>query len=76
MKTTSRIINVIEESDSFNEFELNAIAGGLGPTKGDCLKFNCSYLCCDEYICNLTCKSFECEDFGCGVISCPSLIIN
>lgn len=35
MKTTSRIINVIEESDSFNEFELNAIAGGFGPTKGD-----------------------------------------
>lgn len=69
MGTIKKSITIIEESNSFNEFELSAIVGGFGPTKGLCNPYTCDDKCCDDNTCSFTC-GFSCHGNTCTIDTC------
>ena len=60
MKTVNNNIQVIEDTDAFNEFDLNAIIGGYSPSDR-CGTFTCGTNNCGDYACDAVSKS--CDDY-------------
>ncbi len=66
-----KIIQMIEEADRFNEFELSAIAGGFSPTD-ECTEVSCQTMTCKGMVCDEVNQSLSCNNFTCEGATCHS----
>ena len=79
MEKIKKSINVIEDSDAFNEFELKAIVGGFGFSRLICGSHKCNDDCCDEFNCRdfqcaFSCREYECSEYECSSVNCRPFI--